>query len=91
MTKLRPPPCGTIPAQSQAPSVGTKSPTVASLGVQVRLVSVDTTSDSEVASLIASGERLQAEVEELLSRLRWLRKAGYATRNHDRSPPRSGV
>jgi hypothetical protein len=91
MTKLRPPPCATIPAQSQAPSLGTGSPTVASLGVRVRIVPVDVNFDSELAGRIASCERLQAEVEDLLTRLRRLREAGFATRDHDCSPPRSGV
>lgn len=44
-------------------------PTVASTGIQVRLVPVDPKSEAGIASLIASCEALRAECERLFERI----------------------
>ena len=45
------------------------TPTVASLGVQVRLVSIDIDRESKLARLIASGETLRLEWESLFQQV----------------------
>jgi hypothetical protein len=55
--------------QSSHVSDGAGVPTVASLGVQVRLIPMDQDRDKELARLIASCENLRNECERLFRRI----------------------
>ena len=92
MTGPCPPANGAKLTRSQCTSPGAGSPTVASLAVRVRLVPIDADRESELVNLIASYERLRAEVEGLLARLTQLLEEG-SSHAQDRggSPSRSGL
>jgi hypothetical protein len=69
MIKAPDPSRGEIIATSERDSIQTGAPTVASLGVQVRLVPIDVDRESKIARLIASGETLRLEWESLFQQV----------------------
>ena len=68
------------------------TPTVASLGVQVRLVPTDMDRESKLARLIASGETLRLEWESLFQQvIDLLNHDGQSIQDSDSSSPPSDL